>query len=79
MDFYFFRDFVEMFVDLKDLFIWRWNNLPAPTRILVALTVALGLLFIGTKSEKAGWSTILVMSSLGLLAYLIVLGYAIIY
>ena len=75
----FFRDFFEMFDDLRQLFFSRWDLLPAPTRILVALTVALGLLYIGTQSERAGWSTVLVLSSLGLIVYLIVLGYAILY
>ncbi len=49
------------------------------TRIFVALTVAIGLLYVGSKSEQAGWSTIFMLSSLGFFAYLLMLGYALVH
>ena len=53
----FYTDLVEMFDSFDDLFVKRWNGLPPPTRIFVALTIAIGLLYVGSKSEQAGWST----------------------
>jgi hypothetical protein len=75
----FYTDFVEMFDSFDTLFVERWNGLPAPTRIFIALTIAIGLLYVGSRSEQAGWSTILMLSALGLFIYLVVLGYALVH
>jgi hypothetical protein len=75
----FFTDYLEMFDSFEELFVDRWEGLPVQTRIFVALTVAIGLLYVGSKSEQAGWSTIFMLSSLGFFAYLLMLGYALVH
>ena len=75
----FYSDFLEMFDTFEDLFVDRWDGLPAPTRIFIALTIAIGLLYVGSRSEQAGWGTILMLSSLGFFAYLLMLGYALVH
>ena len=75
----FLRDYFEMLGSFEDLFAHRWHGLPVETRIFVSLTVATGLLYIASKSEQAGWSTVFMLSSMGVLGYLLVLTYAVIH
>lgn len=75
----FFADFFQMFDSLRDLFAERWNGLPTTTRIMIALSIAIGLLYVGSKSEQAGWSTVLMLSALAFFGYLLVVVYAIVH
>ncbi len=75
----FLSDYLEMFDSFEELFVDRWEGLPVQTRIFVALTVAIGLLYVGSKSEQAGWSTIFMLSALGVFIYLLMLGYALVH
>ena len=75
----FYSDILDTFDAIKDLFLGKWDALPPPTRILVALTMALGLMYLGSKVEQAGWSTILMFSSFGLLVYVLVLSFHVIH
>jgi hypothetical protein len=75
----FFADFFQMFDSLWDLFVERWDGLPTTTRVIIALTVAIGLLYVGSKSERAGWSTVLMLTSLAFFGYLFMLAYAIVH
>jgi hypothetical protein len=60
----------------RDEFLAHWSSLPPTTRVLVVLTVILGLMYVGSKAEQTGFSAMMFLSAFALFAYLFALGYA---
>jgi hypothetical protein len=69
-----FLDVIGALSDLERLVLAQWYALPGFTRLLISLLVAACVVYGATKSERSGWSMLLMFSAFGLLAYIFALG-----
>jgi hypothetical protein len=71
----FYNDIMDEIREIEDLLFSGWHHLQPTTRLGIGLIVVLGLLLGGSKVERTGWSTVLMLTSFGVLTYMLALGY----